>query len=166
MLPIDPIASLALSIHANPGVYALPAGSGLSRAASPVHPRSYTPASDHLHARCRACVVPLYPEPEAFDLAFVRFEYIQSLVARDDEAGDGGHFFNGRWMWRAGAPEWKGFPDVRSVVRDEVARDGESWPYLAAGLFSGSLKRLNEVKEAFDADTSETVRRMGSGTAK
>ena len=132
---------------------------------SPVHPRSYTPASDHLHARCLALVAPLYPEPEAFDLAFDRFEYIQSLVARDDEAREGGHFFNGRWMWRAGAPEWKGFPDVRSVVRDEVGRDGESWPYLAAGLFGGSLKRLNEVKEAFDADTSETVRRMGSGTA-
>ena len=128
--------------------------------------RRYAPVSEFLHVRCQKWIRALYPDAEAYDLAFDRFEYVAAMLARDDEAESGGHSFYGRWMWRTGKAEWRGgVPDVRQVIDAEIERHGDAWPYLQAGLFGGSLARLRELKEVFDKDLSEVIRRMASGMA-
>lgn len=43
-------------------------------------------------------------------------------------------------------------PDLATQVKAEIDQYKEKWPYLRAGLFSGSLNRLQEIKLGFDRE--------------
>lgn len=155
---IGPETGRLLPLFANTGF------EGLTQRA-PDQPRLLAPASEFFHARCRTWVGQWYPEAEPYDVALDRLEYVTALAARDDEDETGGRFQYGRWMWRASWGAMRGLPDVRKTISAEIERDGERWVYLRAGLFRGSLARLNAVKQAFDKDHEPVLQRMRHGMA-
>jgi hypothetical protein len=117
--------------------------------------RRHTPVSDHLYAALRDAMRDILPSDQEYAAAFDRFEYLWALMHVDATLGTD-HWHDGwgpvgRFGWRR-RPSGEREP---AVVGRELERQGEAWPPLAAGLFGGSLDRLNEVKTAFDAFVSK-----------
>jgi len=125
--------------------------------------RKLAPVSEFLYAQSYTMLGDLYSGVQAFDAAYDRFEYVQALVAHDDKAMSLNYLIPGRWMWKAAWATQCGEPDVREVLRIEIDRDRENWPYLRWAFFNGSLQRLLEVKKSFDAENAGVVQRMRYG---
>ena len=107
-----------------------------------------TPASDYLADLLHPLMQTNLPLKYRYDECFDRFEYLMALVFADlrekfssDTWGPIGRF---GWRYRYGSD------GILQVVADEVSKFGADWAPLKAGLFDGSLDRLNAVKSAFD----------------
>lgn len=85
---------------------------------------------------------------EEFDAAFDRFEYFLGLVVFDHKTSIG---------WNAWGPvgmfQYHGLGfnfGLPQRISEEINTAGTAWPPLQAGLFGGSLDRLNATKEGYD----------------
>ena len=113
----------------------------------------HTPASDYLFDILRPLIETILPQEYRYADRFDRFEYLMALVFADlreksRQETSSNDFWGpiGRFVWRQrGRPE-----HIQRVVADEVSKYGASWAPLKAGLFDGSLARLNAVKDGFD----------------
>lgn len=101
-------------------------------------PKTFAPMSDRLATDLRPLVADVVPDDAQFARLFDRFEYLLGLVYLDVT----------KTAWaptgRYAADQYGG---VDQVVEAEIKADGASWAPLAAGLFGGSLERLEEALE-------------------
>lgn len=98
-----------------------------------------TPASDVVHAVLRSYLAPFIPDDRTYDELFDDLEYLHGLASCD--ATDGTWGSKGRFTWRR--------PHVGRGARDEVVeRHGRD--LVAAGMFQGSIDRLNEMHAAYE----------------
>ncbi len=103
--------------------------------------RRHTPASDHLAEVLRPWVEELEPEPESYERAFDRFEYLVGLVAYDISRQErpGGWGAVGRFSWRGQYGN-----GIEVPIGAEIEALGDQWSLLRAGLFGRDLGRLTE----------------------
>lgn len=99
-------------------------------------PKTFAPMSDRICADLRPLVADLVPDDAAFGRLFDRFEYLLGLVHIDATKTDWGP--TGRFV----ADQYG--TGIDEAIEAEIAEAGESWAPLAAGLFGGSHKRLEE----------------------
>jgi hypothetical protein len=116
--------------------------------------RHHTPMSDHLHRVLRDVARDLVLSNDEYETAFDRFEYLWALLHVDagwqEQPGRDGWGPVGRFGWRRRSNGQR----EPVIVTQELEREGEEWAPLRAGLFGGSLSRLQEVKVAFDSFSS------------
>jgi hypothetical protein len=95
--------------------------------------------SDRLAMDVRPLVADVVPDEARFARLFDRFEYLLGLVYLDVTKAAWAP--TGRFV---GDQDGTG---VGQVVEAEIKAEGASWAALAAGLFGGSLERLEEALE-------------------
>jgi hypothetical protein len=117
--------------------------------------RTYNPLSDHLFSVLREPLAEIVPQAGRYQTVFDRFEYLVGLVHVDLKqlsgspyvAAEAGWGPVGRFGWRNHYGPQK---RIMAEVEEEIERLGADWPPLRAGMFEGSLARLQEVKRVFD----------------
>lgn len=117
-------------------------------AALRANPREHVPLSNHLFERVRPLLSDLHMTADEYEEAFIRFEYLRSLIHMDRyEAIFGSPSAEpGRFVWQG-----RSLPKPVEVMYDaEIQREGESWAPLKAGLFDSSLDRLRRMKKLHD----------------
>ena len=102
--------------------------------------------SGHLYELFRARVRELLPSEEEFRQALDRLEYFIALLRFDMSKGSVCYWGGGWDRWRFGGRE----RDIRRLVDEEIAQQGDECPYLKAGLFDGKAARLMEVKTGLE----------------
>jgi hypothetical protein len=113
--------------------------------------RNYTPVSDYLALILREPLKDLLPRDAQFDNCFDRFEYLWTLIHVDLRTQFKTHssWVIGRFLWRD-----KNHYDFKETVLEQLYREmdeaGVNWPGLKAGLFGGSLDRLQQARKEFD----------------
>lgn len=100
-------------------------------------PKTLAPMSDRLAMDLQALVADVVPDDGHFGRLFDRFEYLLGLVYLDLT----------KMAW---APTGRYVTDqygtgADQAVEAEIKAEGAAWSPLAAGLFGGSLERLEEV---------------------
>ena len=95
------------------------------------------PLSQYLQRTLRPAFSDVIPSDEDYVEAFERFEYLACLVHQDLS----GFGIEGLFVWRGG---------LHGIVGSEIETARGDWPPLRAGLFDGSIERLQEVKSAVD----------------
>jgi hypothetical protein len=108
-----------------------------------------TPASDYLFDLLRSLIETILPQGYRYADRFDYFEYLMALVFADlREKSQPNDFWGpiGRFGWR----HMDRTEDILHVVAGEISSFGANWAPLKAGLFEGSLVRLNAVKAGFD----------------
>jgi hypothetical protein len=113
--------------------------------------RNYTPASDYLALILREPLRDLLPRDAQFNNYFDRFEYLWTLVYVDLSAQfeSSARWVVGRYLWR----DRKHYDFKKTVLEQlyqEMDEAGENWPGLKAGLFGGSLDRLQRARKVFN----------------
>jgi hypothetical protein len=100
--------------------------------------KTFAPMSDRLATDLRPLVADVVPDEAQFARLFDRFEFLLGLVYLDVT----------KTAW---APTGRYVIDqyggADQVVEAEIKADGASWAPLKAGLFGGSLERLEEALE-------------------
>lgn len=118
--------------------------------------RTKTPVSAHLFAKLRSPLAEYLPGEESYQQAFDRLEYLLALVHADltRSQWDTGIWWPhlGCFLWR---PDYSG-GGISRVVDEEIVSYGTGWPPLTAGLFDGSVGRVQAAKARVDA-ASKTV---------
>lgn len=120
----------------------------------PGYENRYTPASDYLLDRVRPLMETSLPREHRYADCFDRFEYLMALVyanlrEKSRQETSSNDFWGpiGRFGWsQRGRTE-----DILQVVADEISKFGVNWAPLKAGLFDGSLARVNAVKAGLDS---------------
>ncbi|MEI7770246.1 MAG: SIR2 family protein [Chloroflexales bacterium] len=114
--------------------------------------RHYTPVSDWLFTVLRASLASYITDDHTYTCLFDRFEYLLALVYADieEQAEHRQHYWGpvGSFAWRDRHQPQYG---IAIAVQKELEAQGAEWPLLQAGLFGGSLERLQAVKIGFDA---------------
>jgi hypothetical protein len=100
------------------------------------------PQSQHLRAASREALRELEPDPEAYEAACDKLEYLASLVAM----GDADNY--GRFPWAGKFILESHLNVVAQVVEKELA---PGWPLLEGGAFGGDLDRAKAAREALHA---------------
>ncbi len=83
-----------------------------------------------------------------------RFEYLLALIYADlHQKSEGGPIWGpiGCFGWRGRGAFRLDDPPIMKEIESEVAKVGEHWPLLTAGLFDSSVERFQAIKTAFDA---------------
>lgn len=113
--------------------------------------KNYTPVSDYLALTLREPLRNMLPRDAQFDNCFDRFEYLWTLIHVDlrTQFKSSSRWVIGRFLWR----DQKHY-DFKETVLEQLYREmdeaGESWPGLKAGLFGGSLERLQQARKDLD----------------
>jgi hypothetical protein len=113
------------------------------------------PSSRYLLERLREPLREWLPEDSRYEDLFRRFEYTVSLVVSDlyQKTGQGSFCANmGFHLNRR---------RLHQDIQAEIEKYKDSWPYLKAGLFDGSLSRLHEVKTGHDEASSRLGINLG-----
>jgi hypothetical protein len=113
-------------------------------------PNTFIPLSDRLAADLHPLVADVVPDHAAFDRLFDRFECLLGLVYADVtkiEWAPTGRFVSDQYG-----------TGVDKIIEAEIGEAGAAWPPLAAGLFGGSPKRLDESLDRW-RKVVEAVRR-------
>ncbi len=115
--------------------------------------RHFTPVSDHLYALFHSPMREYKPAKDDYQRTFDRFEYLLGLVHADlvRREYDNNKLWGpvGCFGWRGRhIGRWEG--GVHSELEEELDKQGQTWPPIAAGLFGGSLDRVKDVKKKFD----------------
>jgi hypothetical protein len=97
----------------------------------------YTPASDHLFGLLREPLSPYLPEDTRYEECFDRFECLLALTYAD--LSDRDWVPVGRFAWKA----YSGDNPPLKLLQAESGKAGPQWPPLVAGMFGGSIERLN-----------------------
>ncbi len=96
------------------------------------------PESEYLHRALRAPFSGLLPAEYEYTAAFDRFEYLANLISQDEI----GHFFSdGMFLVRNSSS----ISSVPRLIAQEIEEQRGEWPPIRAGLFGGSLDRLQEA---------------------
>lgn len=108
----------------------------------------HTPASDYLFDLIHPLMETILPQKYRYADCFDLFEYLLALVFADLREKVSSDLWGpiGRFGWK----NRYGNEDILKVTADEIGKFGADWAPLKAGLFDGSLDRLNVVKSAFD----------------
>jgi hypothetical protein len=112
---------------------------------------NYTPASDYLVLVLREPLRNLLPRDAQFDNCFDRLEYLWTLIHVDlrSHFKTSSRWVIGRYLWR----DEKHY-DFKETIHEQLYREmdeaGESWPGLKAGLFGGSIERLQQARKELD----------------
>jgi len=111
-----------------------------------------SPLSDHLYSVLREPLKEYLPLEIRYQECFDRFEYLLALVHADLTRNEHKHVWSpaGSFRWRGRGAFNLDAPPIMKEIEGEVARQGEDWPLLKAGLFNGSVERFQEIKIAFD----------------
>lgn len=110
--------------------------------------RRHTPVSDHLFTVLREPLKEFLPSEGEYQECFDRFEYLKALVYVDLRDDQYGWAPVGCFAWRA---VWGRDKSTMKLVAEQISAQGSDWPPLKAGLFGGSLERLNQAKSKFDS---------------
>jgi ADP-ribosylglycohydrolase len=120
----------------------------------PGYERHHTPGSNYLVDLLRPLMEVTFPLKNRYEECFDRFEYLVALAYADLRQKSSSQstlsdFWGpiGRFGWRNRGRAG----DMLQVVAEEISKFGENWAPLKAGLFDGSLDRLNTVKAGFDS---------------
>lgn len=114
--------------------------------------RRYTPVSDWIFTVLRTPLASYVPDELLYTRLFDRFEYLLALTYADVQEQDNhiqeywGPF--GSFSWRDRHQPQSG---ISAAIQQEIESQGANWSLLRAGLFGGSLERLQAVKTGFDA---------------
>jgi len=103
------------------------------------------------------------PQKSRFEAVFDRFEYIFALAQADfyekrrNEKGSWSFQLEHGWfvVRNRGQPQ-----DILNVVAQEIAKFGNSWPPLKAGLFDGNTGRLGNIKPGLDRGVGKVRERL------
>lgn len=124
--------------------------------------KNYTPVSDYLALILRAPLRDLLPRDGQFNNCFDRFEYLWTLIHVDlrTQSKTSSRWVIGRFLWRD-----KKEYDFKETVLEQLYREmddaGENWPGLKAGIFGGSLERLQQARKEFDEARSRLQGSLG-----
>lgn len=124
--------------------------------------RNYTPTSDYLATVLRDPLRNLLPRDAQFDNCFDRLEYLWTLTHVDlrSQFKTSSRWVIGRFLWS----DEKHY-DFKETVLEQLYREmdeaGENWPGLKAGLFGGSLERLQQARKEFDESRSRLRQDLG-----
>ncbi len=113
--------------------------------------RDATPVSDYLASFLREPFRDIIPRDRTFDTCFDRFEYILTLVRLDLRAQlrSGSPWMLGRYLWRDVKHYDSQQTELEKLYR-EMNAESDDWAGLRAGLFGGSLTRLQDARDEFD----------------
>ena len=117
--------------------------------------RRKTPMSQYLEEHLRAPLQKLLPDERTYLSTFDRFEYILALVYMDQH-DERGWAPLGCFAWRYNL----GNASPAKALADEIAKMGEGWALVKAGMFAGSIKRAIEVKAGLDDFVERMSHRM------
>lgn len=106
--------------------------------------RSSVPCSRYFMTRLREPFREWLPEDDRYTYVFYTFEYIFALVVADIYERYGRESFGALGGW------YMSQIDLPDRIQDEIDKLKDKWTYLRAGLFGGSLERLQQAKTAFD----------------
>jgi hypothetical protein len=110
--------------------------------------RRTTPGSDHLLEHLKPVFKSLLPDPQRFEAAFDRFEYLLALTFLGQKTGEvaTGWAPLGRFSWRQHSHGFSLLKDVEA----EAKQAGSNWLLFRLGLFGGSLDEFLTYKKEFD----------------
>ena len=126
--------------------------------------RSHTPLSYHLFFALREPLRSVILNEDVYEEAFLRFEYLFTLACAADHKR--------KWGSAAvpvGSYVWERFirkafarhsPYIHQETSEEVARLGEEWPPLRAGVYDGPLDEFKRFKEEADTSLLNLVRQF------
>jgi len=110
--------------------------------------RKWTPLSEHMFIAIREPLRQYFPDDAEYDDMFDRFEYMLALLVADQRSKPSSPlaFWGpvGRFGWKAVRRAYEG--SIVAVIDSEIKSLGADWPPLQAGLFGGSLDRLESVR--------------------
>lgn len=104
------------------------------------------PVSEHLFRALRERFRQYFTDDGDFEEIFDRYEYLQALVISDMRNSGGEKFWwapMGRFARKYGRRQ---SDPIATQIDTEIASMGSEWPPLRAGLFGGSIERLNLVR--------------------
>lgn len=127
--------------------------------------KQYAADSDWLFNKLREPLRVLLPDDLEYDRVFDSFEYLRALVYADLSSQAYPKRAEERLWWApVGRFGWKlrmtreGSSTPMSEAESQINSLGEEWGPLKAGLFDGSVQRVNLVKQKFD----ELLQRVAS----
>lgn len=125
---------------------------------------THTPLSNHLFFALREPLRSVVLNDDAYDDAFLRFEYLFALASAADLKGRGGPAAVpiGSYIWERFIR--KSFashsPYIHRETSEEVARMGDEWPPLRASVYDGPLDKFKEFKEEADTSLLNVIRQF------
>lgn len=126
--------------------------------------RNHTPLSYHLFFALREPLRAVILNDDAYEEAFLRFEYLFALASAADHKnkGVGAAVPTGSYIWEKFIR--KSFarhsPYIHRETSEEVARMGDEWPPLRTGLYDGPLDEFKEFKEEADTSLLSVIRQF------
>jgi len=111
-------------------------------------------ASLHLRNSLREPLRELIPNDQNYIRLFHEFEYLAALVGADltEKEGNGSGGFFGCFIWHGD------YRKIYADLRGRATAAGNNWPFLKAGLFSGTLDRFLQMQHLFNRDVPEIHR--------
>jgi hypothetical protein len=125
---------------------------------------SHTPLSYHLFFALREPLSSVILNDDAYEEAFLKFEYLFALACAADHKRKWGSapVPVGSYVWERFIR--KAFashsPYIHRETSEEVMRMGEQWPPLHAGVYDGPLDKFREFKEEADASLLNVIRQF------
>ena len=117
----------------------------------PGHEQYYVPRSEYLFKLLQPTLDDLLFLGRNYETTFDRFEILLALVYADvaNRRQKNPRFLGplGRFVWKH--QKSAGDPNVFTDFLQEAESQGDNWPPLRAGLFSGSYQRFAEVESGF-----------------
>jgi hypothetical protein len=113
--------------------------------------KNYTPSNDYLFRIMRNSFINLLPRDSHFESCFDTFEYLFALtvVALREQFKMSHPWIVGSFLWRDRKHnEYK--ETTLEKLYAEIIAAGADWPGLKAGLFDGSIERLQAAQKIFD----------------
>ena len=115
----------------------------------PRHERQYVPRSEYLFKVIQPVLDDLFFLGRSYESMYDRFEVLFALVYADLDYTEGARIWGppGRFAWKHSSIRPKESPF--SEILKEAASQGENWPPLKAGLFSGSIERFEKISSEY-----------------
>lgn len=108
--------------------------------------REFTPANNHIFDVMRESLQSYLPDDRDYQTTFDIFEYLLGLTYIDLTDGDWGPV--GCFRWRYGRFQ-SDYPPIEKFIEHGLSQ-GTAWALLQAGLFGGSVKRLESVRTKYN----------------
>ena len=124
----------------------------------------HIPLSHHLFFALRDPLRSVILNDDAYEEAFLRFEYLFALAYAAEHKREWGSA-----VVPVGSYVWERFirkafashsPYIHRETSEEVERMGGEWPPLRAGVYDGPLDKFREFKEEADASLIKVIRQF------
>jgi hypothetical protein len=123
-----------------------------------------TPLSHHLFSALREALRSIILNDDAYEEAFLRFEYLFALACAADHKRKWGSTAVpvGSYIWERFIR--KSFerhsPFIHRETSEEIARMGDEWPPLRDGVYDGPLDKFKQFKEEADTSLLNVIRQF------